>query len=132
MDEPDIRVTFGEHFTVWPFLQSFYRVSTVTGSDGADMETKKTEVLEEVLERELTLRYGPLVSGASLQQVLGYASSDAFRQALSRKTVPIPVFSIQNRRGKFALVKDVAAWLATQRDAAVRQIEPSSTDMAGG
>jgi hypothetical protein len=33
--------------------------------------------------------------------------------------VPVPVFSIKNRRGKYALVKDVASWLAQQRNAAL-------------
>ncbi|AXQ98283.1 hypothetical protein [Pseudoalteromonas piscicida] len=46
---------------------------------------------------------------------LGYGSGEAFRQAVSRKTVPIPVFSIDKRKGKFALTKDVARWLAKQR-----------------
>lgn len=45
---------------------------------------------------------------------------EALRQALVRKTVPIPIFTMPNRRGKYALVKDLAAWLAASRDAAVR------------
>lgn len=68
-----------------------------------------------LLERDLMNQYGPMVSGDVLRLVLGYSSKEAFRQALSRQTVPVPVFAIPNRRGKFALVKDVAAWLAAQR-----------------
>lgn len=56
-----------------------------------------------------------MISGEALRTALGYPSMEAFRQALSRKTVPIPVFSIDARRGKFALVKDLARWLACQR-----------------
>lgn len=76
------------------------------------------EPLAVLLERELTSRYGPIVSNDNLRLVLGYASKEAFRQALSRKTIPIAVFEIENRRGKFALIKDVAVWLAAQRERA--------------
>jgi hypothetical protein len=71
-----------------------------------------------LLERDLLHHYGPMVSGDTLRLVLGYPSPDAFRQALSRKTVPVPVFTVPHRRGKFALVKDVAIWLARQRERA--------------
>jgi hypothetical protein len=71
------------------------------------------------LERALMVQYGPLVSNDALRIVLGYPSKAAFRQALSRKTVPVPVFTLTQRRGKFALVRDVAAWLATERERAI-------------
>lgn len=80
--------------------------------------THINEPLAVLLNRELTSRYGPIVSNDNLRLVLGYSSMEAFRQALSRKTVPILVFEIENRRGKFALVKDVAEWLAAQRERA--------------
>ncbi|MFL9927159.1 hypothetical protein PQR62_22995 [Herbaspirillum lusitanum] len=80
--------------------------------------THFNEPLAVLLDRELTSRYGPMVSNDNLRLVLGYSSMEAFRQALSRKTIPIPVFEIENRRGKFALVKDVATWLAAQRERA--------------
>lgn len=80
--------------------------------------THINEPLAVLLDRELTSRYGPMVSNDNLRLVLGYSSMEAFRQALSRKTIPIPVFEIENRRGKFALVKDVATWLAAQRERA--------------
>lgn len=68
------------------------------------------------IEKELFDRYGPLMTDDVLRIALGYKSTEAFRQALTRKTVPVPVFSILNRRGKYALVKDVAIWLANQRN----------------
>ncbi|WP_208652666.1 hypothetical protein [Herbaspirillum rubrisubalbicans] len=80
--------------------------------------THINEPLAVLLDRELTSRYGPIVSNDNLRLVLGYSSMEAFRQAVSRKTIPIPVFEIENRRGKFALVKDVAVWLAAQRERA--------------
>ena len=73
--------------------------------------------LEKAVEEQLLRLHGPMISGDALRSALGYPSMEAFRQALSRKTVPIPVFSIETRRGKFALVKDLAHWLAAQRNA---------------
>nr|WP_275668421.1 pyocin activator PrtN family protein [Pseudoalteromonas sp. Isolate3] len=60
--------------------------------------------------------YGtPMISGKTLSEALGYSSLDAFRQAIGRGTCPINVFKIDNRRGKFALVRDIAQWMAKQR-----------------
>lgn len=72
--------------------------------------------LAELLEHDLVTRYGsPLLGGEDLRSALGYPSAEAMRQAISRGTVPVPVFAVAHRRGKFALVKDVAAWLAALR-----------------
>lgn len=73
------------------------------------------------IERNLFDRYGPLMADDNLRIALGYKSMEAFRQAISRGTLGVPVFSIPNRRGKYALVKDVAAWLATLRDGAMQE-----------
>ncbi|MBO3672047.1 hypothetical protein J5N52_08450 [Acinetobacter soli] len=75
----------------------------------------------EMIERDLLERHGPMISDEALRIALGYRSTDAFRQALTRKTVPIPIFSVENRRGKYALVKDLAFWLAKQRNESIRQ-----------
>ncbi len=71
--------------------------------------------LTNAIERDLMDRHGPLIADEALRAALGYSSMGAFRQALSRGRLPIPVFSMPQRRGKFALVKDVAAWLVEQR-----------------
>jgi len=71
--------------------------------------------LAQKLEEDLLNLYGPMVYGKALYKSLGYGSGDAFRQAVSRKIVPVPVFPIKGRRGKFALTKEVAHWLARQR-----------------
>lgn len=86
---------------------------------------QRLEKLASQLEQELILQHGPMVSNDDLRIALGYASMDAFRQSLVRKTVPIPVFSLPNRRGKYALVKDLALWLAEQREAALLKMEQS-------
>lgn len=83
------------------------------------MSLGTTKTMAEELERELMLRYGPLIANDDLRIVLGYPSMAAFRQALSRKKVPIPVLSLENRRGKYALAHDVAVWLAAQRQTAL-------------
>jgi hypothetical protein len=67
------------------------------------------------LTEELSILYGPILTGAALQRALGYRSGDAFRQAVCRNSVPVPLFSIANRRGKFALATEIASWLAQQR-----------------
>lgn len=67
------------------------------------------------LEEELTAHYGVGLGGEDLRKALLYPSMKAFLQALTRGTVPVPVFPIDNRRGWFALTKDVAHWLAERR-----------------
>ncbi|MBD9368398.1 MULTISPECIES: hypothetical protein [Pseudomonadota] len=71
--------------------------------------------LAHVLEQDLLQRYGPVIGQDDLRQALGYTTLDAFRQALSRGLLPVPVFPIPHRRGKYALAKDIATWLAQLR-----------------
>tara|TARA_R110002072_G_scaffold33030_9_gene100268 strand:+ start:20034 stop:20333 length:300 start_codon:yes stop_codon:yes gene_type:complete len=78
-------------------------------------DDEKLEILAKSLEQDLLATYGPMLSGESLWKSLGYSSADAFRQAASRKKVPIPIFSITHRRGKYALTKEVARWIAMRR-----------------
>ena len=69
--------------------------------------------LAEELERKLLALYGPLLTGDELRSVLGYKSMDALRQSIVRKTIPVKVFTVENRRGKFAFTRDVAQWQAS-------------------
>ncbi len=73
--------------------------------------------LAEHLERQLMQEIGPILVGESLRRALGYRSMAALRQAIKRRTIPVPVFPIENRRGKGALSHDVARWLAEKRAA---------------
>ena len=91
-------------------------------------KSKCDEQLAAMLEQDLLSKHGPMMTGEDLSAALGYPSQDAFRQAVARKTIPIPIFSIEKRRGKFALTKDVAVWLAAQH---ARAIEPSSPPKEG-
>lgn len=79
-------------------------------------KTDPTSALAAELEADLIRTYGtPLISGEALLKILGFTSNDAFRQALSRGKVPVVVFPLENRRGKYALAKDLARWLAEVR-----------------
>jgi len=87
----------------------------------------------EALEASLTRTLGALVGGASLTRALGYPTQAAFRKALARNRVPIRVFSIEGRRGRFALVRDLAAWLYAQEAQATNNPIPSvASSYAGG
>lgn len=66
---------------------------------------------------QLEHRYGSLLCGEALRRTLGYASSAAFRRAMQRKAIPIPVFKLPKRRGQCALTLDVANWLISVRAA---------------
>lgn len=91
------------------------------------------EKLAKQLEQELSEKHGPLMTGDSLEKALGYISKAAWRQSLVRKTVPVPVFKLEHRRGKYALTKDVAAYLAQQRYMALVNTDnsPESTHQGG-
>ena len=80
------------------------------------MNTETEQSLVQKLEADMLAKYGPLLTGDSLREALGYRSMDAMRQAALRGTLPIPLFLIKHRRGKFALSKDIAVWLAKQRN----------------
>ncbi|MHA6492272.1 hypothetical protein ACX0MV_03345 [Pseudomonas borbori] len=81
-------------------------------------DAEKAMVIDELaksLESELLGRYGPVMGGDELLRALGYPSKEAFRQSRIRNTVAVPLFNLEHRRGKFALVRDVARHLAEQR-----------------
>jgi hypothetical protein len=63
--------------------------------------------------------YGPIVGGKSLVKLLGFANGQAFRQAYFRRTLPIDVFDIPHRRGKFAFTQDIERWLSELKKGAV-------------
>lgn len=75
------------------------------------MTQNSKEVQMAEIELRLQKQYGPIVGGAELYKLLGFRTSAAFRQALFRGKLPVAVFPIQNRKGKFAHIHDIAAWL---------------------
>lgn len=68
------------------------------------------------IEEDLVLRYGTILSGESLKNALGFSSMFALKQAITRNKIPVPLFKLENRRGRFALTKDVAAYLSKKRN----------------
>jgi len=80
------------------------------------MKTRKQHNLAEELEQDFIERYGPVLTGDALRNCLGYSSMSALRQAIARNKVNVPIFHLKDRRGQFALSKDVARWLAMHRN----------------
>lgn len=80
------------------------------------------------LSNSMTAQYGPMLGSTTLIKVLGYPSAGAFHQAIFRGTVPVPIFRIDNRRGSFALTRDVALWLSRKRAQAI----PAAKRNSGG
>jgi hypothetical protein len=74
---------------------------------------------EHELRAQLLERYGPVLGGGELRKVLGFSTAGAFRQATLRGTVPVPTFTVPNRRGRFALTQEVARWLYERRRTAI-------------
>ena len=73
---------------------------------------RKKSLFEVELIHKLEMQYGHIIHGQDLARCLGFANTDALRQAICREKVPIHIFSIEGRRGKFAYTKDVAYWIA--------------------
>lgn len=86
------------------------------------------------LEAQLIRAYGVIVGGARLTRALGYPTQQAFRQAVARGRVPVPLFTIPGRRGKFAQIQDIARWVhGLGIDPATRsKTRPCSQDTTAG
>jgi len=56
-------------------------------------------------------KYGPLLGGDDLVNLLGYKTKAAFYRSVRMNTVGVEVFNISGRKGKFALTENVANWL---------------------
>lgn len=92
-------------------------------------EVQIDEDLARTLEESLTQRYGLMLPSSALAGALGYPSMRAYHQAVARRTIPVPTFQIEHRRGRFALARDVARWLAGQyTGAAGPNVQPGSTE----
>jgi hypothetical protein len=87
------------------------------------VQVDSEDQLAQEIEHGLHQRHGPVLGGAALYRALGFPTAAAMRQAFSRGKVPVPVFDIPDRRGRFALTRDVAIWLA--RCKAMSRLLPS-------
>jgi hypothetical protein len=74
---------------------------------------------------QLLLReYGAAVGGRDLRSVLGFKSAAAFNRAVRFGYLPLKFFSMPDRRGRFALVSDIADWLETSAREGVGALRP--------
>jgi hypothetical protein len=76
------------------------------------------------LTEALLKTHGELMSGPALYRILGFKSAGGFRQARRREPDSlVPIFQIPQRRGYFAITRDVADWLYRQRASGMAQRE---------
>ncbi|QHJ09967.1 hypothetical protein FX988_00176 [Paraglaciecola mesophila] len=78
-------------------------------------KTQKERELAQRIKKDLIEQHGMLVFGKTLYQVLGFTNGDAFRQAFKRGKLPVAVFELEGKRGRYALAEDIANWLASRR-----------------
>ena len=79
------------------------------------MNNGSQDQLAHEIEQVLREQHGEVLGGAALYRTLGFRTSAAMRQAKARGKLPVPVFPIAHRRGRFALTHEVARWLASCR-----------------
>lgn len=77
------------------------------------------ESFKKQLEEELKQEFGHLICNQDLSLLLGFSNIGSFRQALKRGQIPVPIFTLENKRGKYALTKDIALYLAERRFLAI-------------
>jgi hypothetical protein len=76
---------------------------------------EERELLAKQIEQDLLQLFGtPILNLNQLQRALNYRSVAAIKQSILRGTMPVKVFELPNRRGRFALAKDVSHFLAEQ------------------
>lgn len=61
--------------------------------------------------RWLMREHGAILRASVAAKILGFESTEALRRARIRQTLPIPMFTIEGRRGWFASTAVVAAWI---------------------
>jgi len=77
----------------------------------SDDQNVPLEASEHLLALLMMERYGAVIGGRDLRTLLGFRSTTAFGQAVRRGDIPIQFFKLPRRRGYFALVTEIAAWL---------------------
>jgi hypothetical protein len=65
---------------------------------------------------DLLSRHGELIGQQALAHLLGYETTGALRKAAERGQLPIRLHSVPGRRGRLALTREVADWLADLRE----------------
>jgi hypothetical protein len=78
-------------------------------------EDLELRALKRELERRLTVENGSLMTGQVLRRELGFNSRGAFERARAKGRIGVKIFTLYGRRGKFAMTRDVADFLARSR-----------------
>lgn len=96
------------------------------------MSLSPTEINSRALELErwLLKEFGPVLSGRTLRKLLGMPTPDSFRQALRRRSSPVPLFQREGRKGWCAHTRDVAQWIA-QSEASNELVPPVAARITG-
>jgi hypothetical protein len=82
------------------------------------MSDEEEATLMAQIDAELRESYGShILTLHDITKALNYSSISAVRQAIARNNMPIPLFNLPNRRGRFALTAEVAKFLARQASA---------------
>lgn len=92
-------------------------------------DTQNASDLKTHVENTILREHGgvPMLNGNALFKVLGYPTMMAFKKADARGLLPVPVFPIARRSGKFALVSDIASWMVQLREQTLRAGHDVST-----
>jgi len=80
--------------------------------------------LEDELRKTLEIEWGYVMGSAGLRRAFGFASQAALRAAIAAGRMPVRTFTIEGRRGPFALTHDVAAWLTAHGGGSPRSPSP--------
>lgn len=80
--------------------------------------------MQDSLEKQLTNEFGPLMGGQDLVKALGYSTLPAFRRACRDGVLGVRVFNLPDRKGKFALTREVAGFIT-------HYVEQQSKDKGG-
>lgn len=78
-------------------------------------EKKATEEeYRAMVSKELIAAYGYIIPASALVRILGFRTYDAFKRALQRQTLTIPLSTVPGRRARHAMTNDVVDWLVAQ------------------
>ncbi len=96
-------------------IQSRLRLSIERQRESHVMTEAQILALKKKIEADLLTLFGsPLLTVSDMTKALNYSSAASIHQSISKKTFPIKVFNMPNRREKFALTSNVASYLAEQ------------------
>jgi hypothetical protein len=81
------------------------------------------DCLRKRLEQSIADKYGHMIGGADLANLLGYRSTDTLRKAVANQTLTLKTFVVPGRQGRFALTAEVTDWLIAMRSQSHAAVE---------